>query len=375
MEINSPDLVIICNSDTLNGGFAGDDGPQATFPSVVGYPTSRGIMVGMDPKDCFAGEEAQAKRSNLVLRWPVERGIVSDWDALEQLLHHLFSRELQVAPEEHRILIADAPSSPPELREKMTALLFDTFQVRAVSMHMDAALCLAAEGIETGLVLYSEGQATHVVPVLKGKPIRSSIQSIPLGQQDLTNYMVQLLAELQLSLSSPAERETARDIVEKLCYVAEDFEAETQNFGGSSSIEKTYDMPDGNLCSVGSQRFRCPEILFQPGLSGRDFPGIHALAAQVLLEAAPDLRQQLARNIILAGSNMMCPGIAERLKKELTQLLPSPIEIRVVTPPERKYSAWIGGSLRCRNPHFQDQWITPEEYQQSGPSAIGRLEA
>lgn len=329
-------------------------------------------MMGMDAKCHFIGEEAEGKKGILVLKYPIEHGVITNWDDMEKLWHHAFYNALHVVPEEHPILLTEPPLNPKQNREKMTQIMFETFNVPAMYCQIQAVLALYGSGRTTGCVLDSGDGVTHTVPIYEGYCLPFSVKRLDLAGSDLTDNLLEILHERGYSLSTSNEKEIVKDMKEKVCYVAEDFDKEMKISKESNSLEKAYELPDNTTLTLGSERFRCSEPLFQPSLLQRDIPGIHDCTFNTISSCDNDIRKDLYGSIVLCGGSTMFVGIDKRMTKELSALAPPSMKVKVISSPERKYATWIGGSILSALSSFQNMWITKKEYDDAGPSIVHR---
>ncbi|MEN2497407.1 MAG: hypothetical protein MHMPM18_001793 [Marteilia pararefringens] len=369
--MSNPSIVIDNGSGRVKAGRSGDDAPSIVFAALVGKPRFKNEMVGMGQKDEFVGDEAQSRRGILTLRYPIGHGIVNDWEGMEKIWHHTFYNELRVDPAEQGCLLTEAPLNPKDNREKMVQILFDVFKVPKAYVAIQAVMALYASGRTTGIVVDSGDGVTHIVPIYEGYSLPHAVVRMDIAGRDLTEHLVKLLMESGLSLTSSAEREIVRDIKEKMCYIALDYEEELKK---GSELNQVYELPDGQRYTIGKQRIQCPEVLFKPDLIGQEAPGIHKATMTSINKCDIDIRSSLFENLVLSGGTTLYKGIEERLVKEIRQGAQdqNTSNLKIIAPAERGYSVWIGSSILTSLSTFDAMWITEEEYMENGAAIVHR---
>jgi actin beta/gamma 1 len=361
-------VVVDTGSGTTKAGFAGADAPCSIIPSVVGlkrrllnlYPIMPGI------REYYVGHEARERRGLLTLRCPVEHGIVSNWDNMEKLLHDMFYDNLNVSPEEHHTMVTEAPLNSTENQHKMNQLMFETFRVPALSVQHHPVLALHASGRSTGIVLDSGLSKTNIVPIHEGQVIKENVLDLDVAGENMTNRLYTIIIDRGYSITTSAELDMLRDVKEKLCYVALDFDKEMCRASCDAELEGVYELPDGCSITLNNERFRATEPIFEPNSIGLEQPGVHELIFNSINKCDVDIRDHLYRNVVLSGGTTMLNGMQERLVKELVAL--APLQQVDVIKPVDKYSVWLGGSMLASLSTFQQYWIQKQEYDEVGPS-------
>eukprot|EP00003_Mantamonas_plastica_P028018 TRINITY_DN6181_c0_g1_i2.p1 TRINITY_DN6181_c0_g1~~TRINITY_DN6181_c0_g1_i2.p1 ORF type:complete len:188 (-),score=36.19 TRINITY_DN6181_c0_g1_i2:112-675(-) len=184
---------------------------------------------------------------------------------------------------------------------------------------------------------------------------------------------MKIMSERGCSFETTKAAAVVRDIKENMAYVAQDFEQEmAQAAETPTEAETTFELPDGQSFTLGNERFRCTESMFLPSFLGSDAMGIHECVYNAITKVDTDIRSDLFGNILLSGGNTMFSGMCERVQRELLNLAPSNMKVKVVAPPERKYSVWIGGSILASLSTFHQMWISKQEYDEFGPSVVNR---
>ena len=361
-----PSLVVDNGSGWIKAGLAQQESPKCVFPSIVGR---RRVT-----SEKYFGEVVITDIHIPRLSYPIERGIVTNWDDMECLWRYMFSDLLNVSPEEHSLLITEPPLNPRSNREKMTEVMFETFNFPFLYLAVTPLLALYASGRDTGVVVDSGEGVTHTVPVFKGHIHRHAISRLDMGGRDLTDYLARISCERGYYFNTSKEKHFVSKMKESLGFVSADYDRDLEMSQTCSKFDMSYQLPNGSrIATLGSERFRCVEPLFSPSLIGSIYSGIHDRINWSIMKCDKSLHQRLYANILLCGGNTMFPGMGERVHKEVSKLVPVDARINVITPPNRQYSSWLGGSLLARSDQFETLCIRRlEDYEEFGPSIVYR---
>jgi actin-related protein 2 len=377
---------VICDNGTgfVKCGFAGDNFPSLIFPSMVGRPILRAEeeFIKFDLKEIMVGDECAKFRAFLETSYPVENGIVKDWDDMGHLWDYTFHERMKIECKDHKVLLTEPPMNPTRNKAKMCESMFETYGFSHTKVQVQAMLVLYAQGLMKGVVVDSGDGVTHIVPVWDGVCLPHLVKRLNVAGRHITRHLIKLLQLRGYNFSRTADFDTVRRIKEKVCYVGYDLQIEEQLANETTTLIEKYELPDGRVIKIGAERYSAPEVLFQPQLVDMEPVGIHEMLFSMIQEADIDLRADFYQHIVLSGGSTMYAGLPTRLEKELRQLYldriqggneknMSKFKLRIETPPRRKHMVFLGGSVLADimkdRPEF---WISKQEWEEKGERIV-----
>jgi len=379
--------VIVCDNGTgfVKCGFAGTNFPHAIFPSMVGRPVIRfeeSIVNNIQIKDIMVGDEAQKLRNMLQITYPLENGIVRNWEDIQYVWDYTFFEKLKIQPKDTKILLTEAPMNPKKNREQMVSVMFEKYGFQGVYIGIQAVLVLYAQGLLTGVVVDSGDGVTHIIPVFDGFALPHLTKRLDIAGRDITRHLIRLLLLRGYAFNRTADFDTVRQIKEKLCYVGYDLDMEKRLALETTVLVEPYTLPDGRVIRVGAERFEAPEILFNPSYVGVEAKGMAEQLFNTIQSADMDTRAEFYQHIVLSGGSSMYPGLPSRLEKDLRSLYLEKVlkgdesrlkkfKLRIEDPPRRKHMVFLGGAYLAEIMKNKDNfWISKKEFDEQGINCL-----
>jgi len=377
---------IVCDNGTgfVKCGFAGANFPTSIFPSMVGRPILRfeEKIENVEIKDIMVGDECSKLRTMLEVTYPLDNGIVRNWDDALHVWNYAFFEKMKINPKDSKILLTEPPMNPKENRERMVQTMFETYGFKGVYIAIQAVLTLYAQGLLTGVVVDSGDGVTHIVPVYEGFSLPHLTRRLNVAGRNITRYLIKLLLLRGYAFNRTADFETVRQIKEKFCYVGYDLELEKRLALETTVLIEKYTLPDGRIIKIGAERFEAPEALFDPNLVDVEGGGMGELVFDCINKADIDTRAEFYNHIVLSGGSTMYPGLPSRLEKEIRRLYLERVlkgnlqqmqkfKCRIEDPPRRKHMVFLGGAVLAEimkdKPAF---WMNKSEYDEQGLSVL-----
>jgi actin-related protein len=313
-------------------------------------------------------------KKGLPLYYPVESGVtISFEDYCELLSYALDNVQFKLASlDELYLVMAESPLRPSNQRKELIEHLFETVGISGLILYPSNVLSLYSTGKSTGLILDSGESLTTALGIHEDTICLPSLLQVSFGGRDLNKKLEEImLTKYDIGFSNALERETARWIKEHYC-----------KFSGERSLEKgdmSITLPDGKILEISlSDLYKIPESLFNATTMEKvlkNFLGFTSILMQSIEKCDMETRPQLLRNIVIAGGNTCFENIEERLRDEVSKLVPVTLktEITVTAREDRRYAAWKGGSVIAKISSSKSQMKTLQQYQELGFNGLFKL--
>lgn len=307
---------------------------------------------------------------------PIKRGMIKDWDAMEDLWRYVFYTGLGWEPgNEGQLLVAEPLLTSKVSRERMVQTMFETFNVNGLYAVEQAVLSLYAVGRITGVAIDAGHGKIDIAPVWEGAVQHNAVKRFEIAGQDLTDLLAKELAQSQPD--AKLDLAVVEMLKEKYATVSKDSSGYAATAEDCPSIEHT--LPDGQVISIGREVYTVGEALLRPSILGVEEDGLaEQLLRSVSMCSPSENQRQLIENIVLCGGTSMMAGLDARLHKEAILLANPSVRPSLIKPPEYMpentliNSAWMGGAILAKVVFPQNQHITKAEYDETGPPIVHR---
>ena len=412
--VSNPQIIILDIGECLTKvGFGGEKEPRFIFDSILYYDENNKSFI---QKSDYLETKRTIKSQVEIFD---EAGSNFNLEAGECFLNHVFEA-LEVNPENKSIVILEKSyknnyveylygrkdvinntTLSEEIREKLrekkrieyvnydkyvnfprrkiTTLLFDSFKIARIYFSNGELLSLYTNKVVTGLVVNIGAKTTRIIPVFEGFIVTHAIsvrdvgteqvldsikESLDINQivSDKSNHL-QYLANKRIRLAS-----------EEFCYISLDLSSEKERSLDDGKLQKHINLFNDKYVVFDQLRFLATESLFKKEeLSTTRKKGTLAEAIiETVQKCDIDLVTPLFGSILLTGGGTLYEGMEERLKAELITKVPKQIGFNIISKPNRLNSSWTGGSILCSLKTFNKLWVTKEEYNEKGSSAVDR---
>lgn len=283
-------VIFDIGTHACKAGFSSCNFPDAVIPSLIGIPKQSDNQ--SQNTDIYLGTEAYKMCPTLDLRYPIEYGIVVDWNEFEELFNFMMYNALEFEDISNASVIFTEPVfNPKDNKLKHAELAFERFGIERMMLISQAYCALISEGKTTGLVIDSGESSTSVVPIFDSRIINTAISRFEIGGRTLNDYLIRMLKH-KLAFLTSFEKEIARFIKEETCYI----QSEMGFMDDRVVPALNYKLPDNSTIKIQETQYMCPELLFDATLIGRESGSIQETITNSFRKTDHEISQILAQN-------------------------------------------------------------------------------
>ena len=363
-DVHNSLVVLDCGTSKIRAGFAGQQKPLFTIPTVVCKSTIDAATTKIVGAAAFRGGMSDK------ITYPMERGFIKNWHDMEDIFEYIFEHDMRIKPKMHQMLITEPFNNTLTNREKTAEMMFEKFEFNCFFLAPSTPMGMYGYGCTTGVMVESGAGQTHILAFKNGDYIPDSYRHIPLGGNDLSKYMGQLLTRNGNSKYFHGKRnelEILNDIKRIGCHVVLNYDDAIQNAQKNPNyIVDNVVLHDGNMVSMITGAFQVPELLFKPEMIGIKTGGIAKNIFECIQACPTDIHSELYKNICLCGGNTMFDGIKDRLVWEVRTFAGPNVKVSVNASPERDNVIFLGSSLLGVATRMPDYLISYQEYKEYG---------
>ena len=382
-------------------GYSGEDSPKCVYQPVI----------GINNDQYFYNEYGLRynKPGTKILTFMNNDGSINDYDLFEKVIENLLKENLSLDLSDHPLLFSEPSLHNKENRIKLTEFMFEKYKIPAIYICKNAVLSGFSCGRSTCLVFDSGHNMTSAVPVCEGYALQKCLIKNNIAGDYVTSLLEKKLNVRGIKINpfysfkkikkennfetiyfsnldsydKSYEKFWIREIIRDLketCLITNDealrYDNEKDEFIPTSlSQELIYDLPDGNTVNLSTDRALILERVFNPIKDKPGFSGYHQMVNDAINKADLEIKKELYSNIFLCGGNTLFSGFMERFQKQIGITNKQLFKPKIVTHPsntEKKFSAWIGGSILSSLGTFHQLWLSKAEFEEHGAMIIER---
>ena len=363
-------IIIDLGSSEIKAGFLGNPPEIKRLPNIIGENLCK-INPSIINKPHYISSECDQYYSDLSIRNPIQRGNFINEDDIPLIFEYIFS-QLGLNLEqikEHPLLITEPLNNKYSNSENISQILFEKMNIPALIFAKQPLLSLISTGYSTGIVLESGSDITQSCVSYEGYLIENSCLRFDYGGKDVSNTLNILLKQRNSDINYINffdDIKVLNDIKEKQCYI-KTLKDDNEDF---VSIHSEYILPDGSKLNLQDEKILAPEILFNNKLIFQEYFPFHEMVINSIDKCDINIKGKLYKTIVMSGGNTKFKGIEEKMKTNLSYLIPRGVDIKLRIQENPELNCWNGGNIVASLSTFNKMLVYKKEWEECGKNII-----